>query len=1117
MPKNILIFAPAGAWMVHHQVDALIGGALQERGCAVQVLGCDRLLHQCEVQSCKTDSIACEACEQNSRHWFAQFKLAITWMGDLVSREDLASIEQWAGEQDCLQFKNIHFRDLPLGAWMTHTLHADLKTGELDFNLTPVVARARVQLRNAAVVALATLRAVERFTPDFVLCYSGANSIYRVFFEICRSRHIHGICHERGYQQGCFMLARDLSVYDLYAQNPPEWEVHRQCPLAEKEYRALEAIFDARASGGNTNFQRYHSFTEEGAAIWRRLRLTPERKTIIALTSGDWEYGMLVNHGQMHYVWQNQIDWLDETVAICSREGWNLVIRIHPLSAGTTTYPRADRFLCRLMERLPAWGDSVRVVFPAENLSTYDLMTVADGIATVFSTASAEAMLRGMPVLCVAECRFQAMGMRRLADRESYRDELAMLLNTKPCANLETLRLACRHAAFLFLRVAALQFERIGIKDIYHHDIRLPMAGEALGGTDEVLDRVCRCVLEGGSLYVAPDADGSLEQETQLLSHRLTALQAMREAGRIPSAHQAARGVVNVIRQASEHVQEPTIAPVGWRSRHQEARFTTLRLNASGGAHAMHKTLCHVAQTGEDPFIYFLPDNVVLDESAISQAVDALEAPENGPRTGVLFGCYLVHDEGDALTLGQEWNTTTHPPDAAQLPPPAIPPLTEPMNVLGLVVWRREKLAAWADLELTKQDNDATWCRDMLASFLDSERFLNLAEPVMVIRAGESQEQIFNRADALSKQGDIEGALKEAVICQERFGFTNGLRGRMASWLCQHQRHAQAVAMLYEEYRSGTPGQECWGMLRSALPLITIKGPRYKDHASAVETVFGYMVPGQEQYLHEKVLSLPQDARILEIGALHGRSTVAMAFACVGTRRNILTIDTFCGNEGLMGRTSWFYNQWRGNLRRWGLEAYVTARPGFSHPVVRSLDPDDMFDFVFIDASHEYKDVLLDFELVWPHVKTGGWIGFHDVEPSWPGCWRVWEQTGKRLLTNHEVCSTLACGQKESGTLWKTHEDEWPGHTISVARHLASTDDQREIGNAMLTLMRGESDATIKATIASAPDSLRQHFINAIAEAGDDPWLHQMLSLMLTASDPAAARHHGEQAARLGL
>ena len=56
--------------------------------------------------------------------------------------------------------------------------------------------------------------------------------------------------------------------------------------------------------------------------------------------------------------------------------------------------------------------------------------------------------------------------------------------------------------------------------------------------------------------------------------------------------------------------------------------------------------------------------------------------------------------------------------------------------------------------------------------------------------------------------------------------------------------------------------------------------------------------------------------------------------------------------------------------------------------VACELYPNNYFDFIYIDASHAYKNVKVDCECWWPKVKGGGIIGGHDYF-YYSGCRRA--------------------------------------------------------------------------------------------------------------------------------
>lgn len=182
-----------------------------------------------------------------------------------------------------------------------------------------------------------------------------------------------------------------------------------------------------------------------------------------------------------------------------------------------------------------------------------------------------------------------------------------------------------------------------------------------------------------------------------------------------------------------------------------------------------------------------------------------------------------------------------------------------------------------------------------------------------------------------------------------------------------------------------------------------------------IDRVPGFLMPGQERYLFEKVRSLPDDAVIVEIGSYYGRSSCALGLACVGSNRRIFCIDPWRMLD--LGNLD-FFEHWEANVRSCGVRELITPLRGKSHDVLarwKELAGGAPIDFIFIDGWHEYGPVLRDLQLAFPLVKDGGWIAMHDVIESWPGSLRVWNETAKPSLSKHEKCGSISCGMKTPG------------------------------------------------------------------------------------------------------
>jgi hypothetical protein len=139
----------------------------------------------------------------------------------------------------------------------------------------------------------------------------------------------------------------------------------------------------------------------------------------------------------------------------------------------------------------------------------------------------------------------------------------------------------------------------------------------------------------------------------------------------------------------------------------------------------------------------------------------------------------------------------------------------------------------------------------------------------------------------------------------------------------------------------------------------------------------------------EMVSHFSDGAHFVEVGSWKGRSTSYMAVEIINSKKNIQfdCIDTWLGSEEHLSEQSqffqpelkknenWLYNEFKKN---------TLIVSDYINPIrldsleASKLYKDRSIDFIFIDASHDYQDVLNDITYWYPKVKKGGFIAGHD-------------------------------------------------------------------------------------------------------------------------------------------
>lgn len=175
----------------------------------------------------------------------------------------------------------------------------------------------------------------------------------------------------------------------------------------------------------------------------------------------------------------------------------------------------------------------------------------------------------------------------------------------------------------------------------------------------------------------------------------------------------------------------------------------------------------------------------------------------------------------------------------------------------------------------------------------------------------------------------------------------------------------------------------------------------------------------------------PDNAHIVEVGSWVGKSICYLAteFKGYGKRVQIDCVDVWGETNDphlmdemtKMGGPEAVYDEFCKNIKDAGINHMI-------NPVrMKSVDAaklyaDQSIDVVWIDASHNYQDVLDDMNAWYPKVKIGGMLAGHDFLMSHPASR---EGVVKAVL---EFFSDKPLEVMPSGRTWKSirYEDNWP-------------------------------------------------------------------------------------------
>ena len=411
-----LFFAPhAGIW-VHAFPEALIADALGDSGIDIVYVTCGGALSSlCITMASRGVAIdspvaakqaVCRECMRNRDLLRADFDFKGYDFESVLTPVDERRIEELTARPRAVATFDLDGVAVGRAALYEYLISKKKSQLEIPDEEWP---EFRPRLANTVRSLLAAQKILDRERPDRVLTYNSLYSVNAMWRAAADQRGIasyflHAGSNLRNRLQ-TMMLGRDSSLR-WYAHLIEAWRDYRDLPCSAGELAAVTDHFEQLLRGTSV-FAYSAAKASEAQDVRARFDVRPEQKLVVAAMSSYDEYVAARAIGEMpaspSELFPTQIEWvraLSEHFA--KRPDLFLIIRVHPREFPNKREGTKSEHAYQLERAFQALPSNVRVNWPADKLSIYDLAEHADAFLNAWSTAGREMALLGLPV--VAYC-----------------------------------------------------------------------------------------------------------------------------------------------------------------------------------------------------------------------------------------------------------------------------------------------------------------------------------------------------------------------------------------------------------------------------------------------------------------------------------------------------------------------------------------------------------------------------------------------------------------------------------------------------------------------------------------------------------------------------------------
>ena len=412
---KIMFFSPHAAIWLHAFPEALIAEALQQEGNEILYITCSgQLKDYCismsafglsQDSSTQEKQKICDDCKNKREIIRKEFSFRTLDLKDALSESDHEAVANMMAGVTRDNFSKLSIGNLNIGTIALYELLLQFKKTDLIFS--EVEWRGYlIALKNTLFSYYACRQIIGREQPQRVVLYNSGYSLNHICLQLAEASGIPGYFVHSGFNISnrlqTMIIVRGVAG-KFWDALKDAWPNYKAVPCSLAELRNVTdhivEIFKGR------HFLAYSSPRKKVPVDVRSFFGIGKDKKIAVATMSSYDERMAAEtcgifDKSYELIFPKQVDWIKALIQwVKSREDLFLIIRVHPREFPNKRESVKSEHAKMLERQLKDLPENVRVNWPTDNMSLYDLAEETGVFLNAWSSVGEEMSLLGFPVV----------------------------------------------------------------------------------------------------------------------------------------------------------------------------------------------------------------------------------------------------------------------------------------------------------------------------------------------------------------------------------------------------------------------------------------------------------------------------------------------------------------------------------------------------------------------------------------------------------------------------------------------------------------------------------------------------------------------------------------------